>query len=88
MTAVRSSRVSRFVVLGRRLLLVISAILGLIWFRRAYLLLRDAGAAFWALSLLYCFIAAFCWIVTIGFLRTGRPPDKKEQEDEGKRSDA
>ena len=51
----------------------------MIWFRRAYLLLRDGGAAFWVLSLLYCFIAAFAWIVTVGFLRSGRPREEVSQ---------
>ena len=76
MTPTRTSRASRWAAYRRRLLVLVSAILGFIWFRRAYLLLRDGGAAYWALSLLYCFIAASAWVVMAGFLRSRRPAEE------------
>ena len=53
-------------------LVIVTAHLGYVCIRNSYAALRDQGASVWALSLMWCVLAASSWALTIALLRSWR----------------
>ena len=66
---IRANRLAR---VRQVALMVVTAHLGYVCIRNSYEALRDRGASVWALSLMWCVLAASSWAITVSLLRSWR----------------
>ena len=63
-------RANRLAQARRVALVILTAFIGYICIRNSYATLRDRDAAVWALSLMWCVLAASSWAITVSLLRS------------------